>query len=332
MWYLLKACIFLSGLFLVCAPQFLYEDEEGKIQNVLEDLWVKIDDNRNKLLSRHTVFMRVVAETTDSIFNRLFGKKLFSRRALFYLSFFSYASLFLSVSLFLLVTKYEGLSLLLILLAISFLYAIVGAIHGFIRKPFLLKVWYVWAFVLFGLPLLSLYRLASIGSVDFPISIICAIGLGIISDIFFIALTRRLLRWSAGLQSFYQIATVVFLNCLVAFVLVAGPYFLSIWILRKGLTWSIGTLMQLDSLSIAIFIFLMGAANSITALTALFFVVLALIMLMHRLFWPGLERPIYALQRVGIVRRRKLFVIIGVILMSIALGLQIPWLEVLKNL
>jgi hypothetical protein len=331
MLYLIKACyvlIFLSGLFLVCAALFLYEDEQGKVQSVLEDLWLKMDDNRNKLLSRHAAFMRVVAEATDSIFDRLLGKKLFSMRALFSLYYFSYASFWLTFSLYVFVRNPRDYMFILPM-ALSFLYVMVGAKPAITKKPPSFTNRYVGSFILLGviLPLPLLYRLGDNSvSVELLFYFTCAMGLGIMSDMLFIVLTRRLLRWSAGLQSFYKITAVVFLNCLVAFVLVC-PLFLFTWIARL-----LVTLTPLNLVPVTVFVLIfVAAANSFTALTALFFVVLALIMLVHRLFWPVLERPIYALQRVGIARRSKLLGIIGIILMGLSLGIQPTWLKDIMN-
>lgn len=326
MLYLIKACfvlIFLTGLFLVCAALFLYEDEEGMVQNVLEDLWLKLEDKRNKFLSRHAAFMRVIAEATDSIFTRLFGKKLFSLRALVALAYFSHASLYLT---FAFQSLFEPAPRNIIFFATTMflLYVIAGAIPIITKHPASFTGCAGLAFVLLGVlaPFILVYKVGSMrvpGDLAFLFS--CAVGLGIISDIVFIALTRQLLRWSAGLRSFYKIAAVVLLNCLLAFASVVVPFLLAVWLQRSS--WR----LNLAVIAVSFVSGLVARFNSLTALTALLFVVLALVMLIHRLFWPALERPIYTLQRVGIARRSKLLGTIGIILMGLALGVQPSWLK-----
>ena len=60
---------------------FLYEDEQGRIQSILEDLWIRVNDRRQALVARHTLFMREVARLSASGFDRVFGKPLFSLQA-----------------------------------------------------------------------------------------------------------------------------------------------------------------------------------------------------------------------------------------------------------
>jgi hypothetical protein len=50
-----------AGAMAIYAALFLYEDEQGKIENKLEEWWVRLDDGRNAAVSRHTAFMREVA-------------------------------------------------------------------------------------------------------------------------------------------------------------------------------------------------------------------------------------------------------------------------------
>ena len=68
-------------------------------------------------------------------------------------------------------------------------------------------------------------------------------------------------------------------------------------------------------------------SNLIDLLVALLFVIVALVMLLHKVLWPLLEKPLYALQRTGIVGRRKLLVTIGFMFLSSASGLSFEHLK-----
>lgn len=72
----------LAGLTLVYAATFLYEDEQGKLQNRLEQWWVEINDKQKTATSHYALFMREVAKVATGLFDRLFGPKLFSLHSL----------------------------------------------------------------------------------------------------------------------------------------------------------------------------------------------------------------------------------------------------------
>ncbi|MDP2714531.1 hypothetical protein [Rheinheimera sp.] len=57
-------------------------------------------------------------------------------------------------------------------------------------------------------------------------------------------------------------------------------------------------------------------ANTITAIPAAFYITLCIVLLTHRLVWPLIERPIYALQRLGIFKYRKSIALSGAALIG----------------
>ena len=64
----------LLGLVIICAYLFLYEDEEGKVQNKIEEWWIKLSDKQTASRSKVAAFMQEVARLTGSGFDRLFGR------------------------------------------------------------------------------------------------------------------------------------------------------------------------------------------------------------------------------------------------------------------
>jgi hypothetical protein len=70
------------GLALICASLFLYEDEEGKFQNKIEEWWIKLRDQEKVSRSEALTFIRGVAELTGKGFDRLFGARLLSIRVI----------------------------------------------------------------------------------------------------------------------------------------------------------------------------------------------------------------------------------------------------------
>ncbi len=388
MWYpittALRILAFLSGLLCIYAALFIYENEQGKIQSVLEELWLRIDDRRQTFLSRHTLFMREVARFTESRFDRLFGKKLFSLQSVAVSSCYSIASICMMLSYHIypgnLYSEEYGNSFLPSLMLLTIGFILLGTLPFFIRRSRPLKLWFTsvvisvlsaasvlyilehrgWTQFFYGVKHLNSAGHRSIlwenailditGQLinrwDF-IGIMLAgywigICLGIASDIAFIAITRRTLRWGSQLESFFRIFTLILLNCFLALVLSLGPALIGFgtaFVITGHSSTIPGQEPYPDNYTIAPFSlpifaqaiqqigFIASLSNVITALSATIFILLAFILLAHRLFWPLIERPVYALQRLGIARRSKFLGSLGIILIGIGLGFVPGWLK-----
>ena len=77
---------------------------------------------------------------------------------------------------------------------------------------------------------------------------------------------------------------------------------------------------------------LVVASNIIDIFVSLFFVMLALLLLAHRVVWPLLDVPVYALQRVGVIGRRKLMVFVGFTMLAFSTGFASGHLQKLFEL
>src|SRR4051794_22204896 len=85
----------LVGVAAMYAAFFMYEDEEGKWQNRIEQLWIGINDLERTMGSRTAaIFNRVAAIVTRTI-DRVVGKKLLSFQLIGVSTCFSFAALFL---------------------------------------------------------------------------------------------------------------------------------------------------------------------------------------------------------------------------------------------
>jgi hypothetical protein len=58
--------------------------------------------------------------------------------------------------------------------------------------------------------------------------------------------------------------------------------------------------------------------NSIDVFATIATLIVASLMLMHRLTWPLLQRPIYAIQRMSLIRRKGWLWSVGVVLLTFA--------------
>ncbi len=122
-------------------------------------------------------------------------------------------------------------------------------------------------------------------------------------------MTRVMLAYAARSNSFLKIATLAIGNAFLAAALFIVPIVASNWAYHH-----FGP--QAEGLFV-----LVGASNFLDALVSLTWFLIALMMLLHRLVWPLIERPVYALFRHRVFsEQKKLVFFSGVAL----LGLAIP--------
>ena len=67
------------GTLLICSIG-LKEDSEKKVQSRVETLWLALAYAQDTAVSKVTAFLRTLAKASGVIFDRVFGKSLFSAR------------------------------------------------------------------------------------------------------------------------------------------------------------------------------------------------------------------------------------------------------------
>src|ERR1035441_4230660 len=82
----------IAGALLLYVAFFLYEDEEARIQNRLEQIWHKIDALQSTAMSKEMAFLQGATRTTSAILDRLLGHKLLSLQSVAVSMTFSLAS------------------------------------------------------------------------------------------------------------------------------------------------------------------------------------------------------------------------------------------------
>ena len=298
-----------AGLTLVYAAIFLYEDEQGKLQNRLEQWWVQVNDKQKAATSQYAVFMREVAKVAAGLFERLFGSRLFSLHAVRVSAAFSMGSYLLWMNFQGMRT--EGLSVLLLLVAAAFFWY--GSQRLTLRRPLSFLTHFI------AIPLLVILFFGF--SINYGNAGLAAVAGSFVCDFAFIAITRQTLRWCSRMESFVSVLLVVLINCLVALFLVIGPA--ALYYRDAGKTaynpppeWFARSNWILAGASLA-------GMNAVDALTASLFVILALVAIAHRVLWPLLGRALYALQGIGIARRRSLMASLGIALLTHG-GVNLP--------
>jgi hypothetical protein len=298
MWHLaqlvMHPALILLGVFCLFTGLLLHTDEEGKIQNWFEDFWVRVDDYQQLVLSRHTAFMVQVAKFETKLLDSLFGSELWSLRAIV-------VSVCCSVASF-------GLGMLIIghasgeeakiwcLLLVGLIVLVVVFIRT--RSPFARGI------------IVGILLLADLLFVLVPIPDLVLVAGGVLSDVAFIALTRRIVRWAGEMRSTFEVLGAVVFTLVLACVLLSPAF---------GLSSSLSNFFSNSSIlaGVSALIALISLSNLFDAMLALLFVFLALILLLHRALWPLLNRTVFRIQEAGIKGRRAILVTIGIALLGL---------------
>lgn len=291
---------------------FLYEDEEGRYQNWLEELWIKIRYERDRVLTAATTLFVLAANSTSRIFDRVFGPRLFSSRAALVSICLSFASFYLFVPLVSLVLKTSSIPknapLTSLIQALGFL--ALALIPAFMDSKWELRIWQVCVMFVIGrliapIGYVVITRMGFHSAVRFGTFMMFLLGLSFTFDLVFLGFTRWMLRRASTMAGTPQIIGLLAANSFIAVGLVVTPFKL------------FERFAPTDPQHYSVF----GLASFVViilnivdlGLSLLVFFVLAVFTL-HRLFWPLMERPIYAVARYGLIKRKWLLWSVGLAL------------------
>jgi hypothetical protein len=291
--YLFRALNFLGWLLMYCAV-FLYEDQEGRVQNKIVEWWVKVDDARIVAHSRAAAFLTAVARLTARGFDRVLGERLISLR-------FAGVSLCLSIASVSLITAFGTIRLHQSPRGPLFLSACLVAaalVPAFGESRWVLRLWGLLLFVAvlrpFGYLLFILYSVRGIafagrtlGYVALPLAVSFA------CDVSYVSLTRWMLRKVSSGSRVYEVVLLAAVNLLILYLIFLGPIQLGA---KVSQYWQGGGAAIMLSFCLNAIDFFAGSAA----------LLLAVSLLIHRLFWPVVEKPLYALQRYGVISNKKL--------------------------
>jgi hypothetical protein len=343
------------GILCLSISIFLYENQEGRIQSRLETLWIKIDDLQKATISKHLGFVRVISEAMLSIVNRIFGEIAFSLQSVCVSACYGTAIVYFCIYLgSLIITKFTGISYfkepinVFYVASLAFIY---GTIPGFIKNRKALFVWVAflgyWIYKehiqdSFTFSLINMSLTINSGFEDIARLMFLIVPFaGSLVLIFYISLLRKSLLTASKADSLIRPGITLLLNSLPVFLLPLCFVFLVIILAVLSIIFpstfdpnrgfneieasvraffmDVGWVEVISTL--IIFFFLILTFISIFfLLSATFFVLLSISMFLHRLGWPLIERPIYLLQRNGIVKRHKLTATCGLMLIAAGLG------------
>lgn len=315
--YFFRVLNVLGAIAISCAL-FLHEDEEGRFQNRVEEWWKTLSNKQNASRSRAATFMREVARLAGQGFDRLFGKRLLSLRLAACSVCFSIASLGLFA--FLAVTfgrNPKGISASPAFL-FFLVYGALGLAPAFIWDGFLNKLLWASAVVigLWPLPqiLFILYRVRGmVYAGRGAIYVLIALGVSFACDIAYLMITRWVLRRISTSEHVYEILLAIVGNLLVLVILLC-PIYLGVKVIRYSAP---------TGLVFIISVFL----NSIDFAVGFSALILAVLLLLHRLFWAVAERPVYSVKRFVPLGNKRLLWRVGIALIFLPTRTGLEWLH-----
>lgn len=327
---LLRILAGIAGALLLYVAFFLYEDEEARIQNRLEEIWKRIDALHSSAISKEAAFLQGVTQTITEFLDDLLGPDILSTRAIGVSMAFSLGS-FLLWNTFGPVSTASMLSPATIfwarLLFIVGVFVVLTRIekkasrsilngNNLIILGLLCSIFFVYGFVGMN-PEEGLGLYLALGIVVFP---------GFWVDVLFIAFFRWVLKAISSTATLWTI-----IGCLVAVatvgLLLSGPAILaSLPRLHQSFAFNFETVADdrffnrphsLEHLVIFV-LCQVSTTNLVDALCLALLTAMITILLVHRLLWPLIKRPIYAANRKQLIKNTKLLGALGTMLLLYA--------------
>lgn len=316
---------------------FLYEDEEGRLQNRIEDVWVTINDNAKISGDKTSVLFGKVAGLVTRVFDRVLGKRLFSFQLVGVSSSAAFAALFLALGVGCL-----GLFYLIFLGGASLSEAVVKAVAG----VFMLGL----AALFIGLLCFGLAAMPSlwpspwcVGLSLIPISLFsygvirlmlihapfdiqmemftAALIVSVLSDVFLLAVVRLTVRRVSAQTNAFNITTAILVQTAIIVLFVVGPFQTGLHLITKAGNKPTGPAMF--AIYVAVF-------NAFTGISCCLFIFLLLFLLLHKSIWPIFSRLFYPLARYRVILRHGLMASIGGV--CILFAVPLAWKPFVSNM
>ncbi len=309
----------LLGLFCVLTAILLYPGEEERIQTALQDVWVRVDDYQKFALSKHATFLTQVARLETGFLDWLFGPKLLSEKALavsFSLSVGTFSLVFLRTWLWMADVIPAGVIVVLLLLGLTVGATVIGLASLLLQKRTVTRRIIIIIALVFTACWVNLFSLGVLRRSAGIFLGASALG-GLICDFAFIALTRRLLGWVGTATSSSRVIAVVLATVALATILVSPLILYDFDLDFATFSLSLGSLGDLDAEDLlAMFAVVAALTNVFDAALSVLFIVLCLMLLVHRCTWPILTRSVFRMQEIGTKGRRGILTAVGLALLG----------------
>lgn len=303
-----------GGLLALYAAFFLFEDEEGRLQNRLEEVWVGIHDRAKQRGSTTAALLNSAGAKMDALMNRIFGKRLFGANAIttsLNLSAFGMVVAGAVIDVWRMGTfAFHSLPSFMLLSGLC-LYA---AICTPSPRTFVVKVLPI-IVVTLVVGMVQFQALATLPSGSDTAVLLEAImltgvtmTLSILSDIGVIVLIRRLSRYLAKHLSVVRLSTALSVLLLIP----TTTALMFLWALQQRPAPS----------SVSSFVAYVAMMNLTTAFFSLIPIAVIVGLLFHLIAWPVLSKLLYPGVRYGLVGSRKTLAAIAVVAFTFAFNLE----------
>jgi hypothetical protein len=320
------------GLLALYVAYFLYEDQQGRLQNRLEDIWIAIADRALLTDTKTTALFNKIAEAIGGGFTRFFGDELVSVQSIgvslayslggtLAIAGLGYAWMFHEKAHLLhhpnlpnpqgLVAIWNHPSLPYICAALSIVFFLVACLPMWRRNRITTAL--TW------LPLLmticwTARQVVKDQETSRILPTATVLVASTLADIVLIAIVRRVLRQISTQLKLFSVFRLVLIQILFTCLLVGLPLVLTNEVADRVPT--------LGGYAMGIFVInLTTSIISLVPLAGLLFV------LLHRMFWPLSSRLFYPLARYRIIYNRKGLVAGSIACFGYALGFESKLIE-----
>lgn len=308
-----------TGLLAYYIAFFMFEDQEGRWQNRIENLWIAVNDREQLSGGKTSALFNAVAGVVTRVLNRIFGRKLVS---------FQFVGVSLSYSV---AAMCFFVGLCLVALAV-YIITHASALPDNLTKS-LAAVSIVGLAALFiGCICLAIAAMPSLWPSRFSVALsllpgllviysgirviwfhqlspaiagmFVALVLGLLSDALLLILVRLTVRRVSAKPKVSQIAAAVLLQ-------LGGVVFFVIVPIEAALHVQMKAGNHQPAAALAVFYFWLAVVNVFTGLASFLFSIVLVFVLIHKALWPTMSRLIYPLARFEVVRNHKLMAGVG---------------------
>lgn len=302
----------------------LFPNEEGELQNRIEKLWIVVDEKQKLEVARATIVFSRVGQFVTRLYNRILGAKLISLQMVGVSSassigaFFTFGGLVLLTLLYMSFSSQAKVSMKFnasLLLVGLLCLAIACFVFLFALVPSLVRNWFgrmlsLVPLFLFTYGSFKIVTQQAGGPTTNQIGVLAGLLVGIVTDVLVLAGVRFSARQISRCTRLTGVLVALLVQFLALTFIIIIPDRLSTWLLGTNSQSTIAKIL----LSTVMF-------NCFTALGIIGFLLLLIVVFLHRLFWPTLGRVIFSIARFKPLQTyRKAFVTVGVTCVLYGIG------------
>jgi len=318
-WY--RVLLIAGGLTCFYSAFLMYEDEEGRVQNRLEDWWCRLDDAANTAVNYHLRIVQSFAKNANTRLELSFGEKLISYQSIGVAICWGMISAKLTVVILGLISRPLQTRVIVFELVGCFCFMY------FSRRPRFLpssqhRLWFIMILITWIAFILVAYLSGTARNRIAPVSMspegsqenIVVLGLAVIPlytvgvlfcipvCLAFVATLRRSLAYITQAKSNTRVITATILQTVFSAAIIS-LHLLAVRNLKSRTDFREYVLQVTTPIT--------GYAYAMS--------LLLLLLVGHIAFWGVMRRPLYLLQRIGGERRKRVFAAIGLVMLSLAI-------------